>query len=101
MEDSAQPVLLLVPADSFEFLEAFCKERRNGDLHSLLRLLLLLLQLEDRFLDDAGTQGIHNVHHVLPVWHRIWHVLQNYFGIGLVSHIFPDLFGGKLKEFPG
>ncbi len=83
MEDSAQPVLLLVPADSFEFLEAFCKERRNGDLHSLLRLLLLLLQLEDRFLNDSGTEGVEYVHHVLLVWHGNWHVLQNHFFIWL------------------
>ena len=85
MEDSTQPVLLLVTADSFEFLEAFCKERRNGDLHSLLRLHLLLLQLEDRFLDDARTEGVEYIHHILPVWHGKWHILQNHFCIWLFS----------------
>ena len=83
MEDSAQPVLLLVIADSLEFLEGFCKERRNGDLLSLLHLHLFLLQLEDRFLDDARTKCIEYIHHVLPVWHGIWHVLQNHFFIWL------------------
>jgi|ETNmetMinimDraft_30_1059905.scaffolds.fasta_scaffold77923_2 hypothetical protein len=101
MNDPTQIMQLLVVADCLKLLETLGKVSRNGYLHSLLLLHSFCLQLEDRFLDDAGTQGIHNVHHVLPVWHRIWHVLQNYFGIGLVSHIFPDLFGGKLKEFPG
>jgi hypothetical protein len=83
MEDSAQPMLLLVIADSLEFLEAFCKERRNWYLYRLLRFLLLLLQLENRFLNDAGTEGVEYIHHVLPVWHGIWHVLQNHFCIRL------------------
>ncbi len=75
MKDSAQAMLLLVIADCLEFLEAFCKERRYGHLHSLIGLLLLLLQLENHFLDDPRIQGVDYIHHVVPVWHGIWHVL--------------------------
>jgi len=54
MEDSVQSMLLLVIADSLEFLEAVYKERRYRYLLSL-RFHPLLLQLEDRFLDYART----------------------------------------------
>ena len=83
MENSVQSMLFQVIADSFEILEAFCKERRNGNLQSLLRLYLLLLQLEDSFLDDARTKSVEHIHHVLPIWHGIWHVLKYHFFIWL------------------
>ena len=56
MEDSAQPMLLLVIADSLEFLEAFCKERRNGHLYSLLLFYFFCCNSRIAFLMMPGLK---------------------------------------------